>query len=265
MAVFWLTVLLSLTSSGWVQIESATKYRRPVPAAVAAGRPTLGFGLDERVCRLMDSTREERVRRASRERRKQQKQEVRQAILDAAAALFVEHGYSGFSLRQVAERIGYSATTIYLYFEDKDDLLFTVADEGFTRFGACIAEAAREPDPLARLEAIGRAYIAFGLANPSYYALMFIDRGDFLLGYRGGERKPRIGALNVVEQAVREGIDAGQIRPGAARSYASALWAAVHGVVAMAIALPAMGQAHVDATAEAVLQLMVTGLRADAH
>lgn len=68
-------------------------------------------------------TRVERTRQASRHRREQEKEELQQLILKAAGELFLEQGYDRFSLRQVAERIGYSATTIYLYFEDKDDLL----------------------------------------------------------------------------------------------------------------------------------------------
>ena len=76
-------------------------------------------------------TRAERLRAASRIRREQQRQELRQAILTAASDVFLAQGYAGFSVRQVAERIGYSAATIYLYFQDKDDLLFAVVDEGF--------------------------------------------------------------------------------------------------------------------------------------
>src|SRR5215213_6311078 len=90
------------------------------------------------------TTRAERLREASRQRRDQEKQDVRQVILDAAADLFREHGYERFSLRQVAERIGYSPTTIYLYFTDKDDLLFTVADVGFMRFGEQLVAAAAQ-------------------------------------------------------------------------------------------------------------------------
>jgi AcrR family transcriptional regulator len=60
-------------------------------------------------------TQAERLRKALR---------YRQAILTAAGALFLEQGYERFSLRKVAERIGYSPTTIYPYFRDKDDLLF---------------------------------------------------------------------------------------------------------------------------------------------
>src|SRR5260370_8244484 len=82
-----------------------------------------------------------RLRKAIRHRQAQEKQELRQAILTAAGELFLEQGYERFSLRKVAERIGYSPTTIYLYFRDKGDLLFTVVDEGFDRFTHQLAAA----------------------------------------------------------------------------------------------------------------------------
>ena len=87
------------------------------------------------------STREQRLSQASRRRRETQKQELRQAILEAASSLFLEQGYEGFSLRQVAERIGYTPTTIYLYFADKDALLFALLDDAFDRFGAALHHA----------------------------------------------------------------------------------------------------------------------------
>ena len=70
------------------------------------------------------------MRGGSRDRREGEKHELRQRLLSAAGQEFLEHGYENFSLRRVAEVIGYSATTIYLYFENKDDLLLaTVQDE----------------------------------------------------------------------------------------------------------------------------------------
>jgi hypothetical protein len=94
-------------------------------------------------------TRGDRMREASRERRSLQKQELRSSILVAAAELFLEHGYEHFSMRQVAERIGYSATTIYLYFENKDDLLFEVVSDGWQRFSDdFLAAAAAADEPL---------------------------------------------------------------------------------------------------------------------
>ena len=206
---------------------------------------------------MKTTTRAERLRDASRQRRDQEKQDVRQAILDAAAELFREHGYERFSLRQVAERIGYSPTTIYLYFTDKDDLLFTVADVGFTRFGEqLMAAAASTVDPTERLTALGRAYIDFGIENPVYYQLMFMQRGDFLMGQREGECTSRIDSFGVLQQAVRDAIDASAVPSGDPAPYADALWALVHGIVAMAITMPFFPAERAHTAAAAGFALM---------
>lgn len=210
------------------------------------------------------ATRAERLRDASRQRRDQEKQDVRQAILDAAAELFREHGYERFSLRQVAERIGYSPTTIYLYFADKDDLLFTVADVGFTRFGEqLVAAATQATDPAERLAAMGRAYIDFGIQNPAYYQLMFMQRGDFLMANREGECTPRIDSFGALQQAVRDAISAGAMRSGDAAPNADALWALVHGIVAMAITMPFFPAERAHAAAEAGFTLMIDAMQPD--
>ena len=120
------------------------------------------------------TTREARIKGASSLRRERQKQELRQKILDVASELFLEKGYEKFSLRQVAERIGYSPTTIYLYFQNKDDLLMTAVQEGFDGFDRRMIEiASTTPDSLARIEKLGRAYIDFARMHPAMYQLMF--------------------------------------------------------------------------------------------
>src|SRR5207245_8426772 len=114
-------------------------------------------------------TQAERLRQAIRHRQAQEKQELRQAILTAAGELFLEQGYDRFSLRQVAERIGYSPTTVYLYFQNKDDLLFQVVYEGFYRFSQQVIDALeRIEDPLERLREVCRVYVQFGLEHPAY-------------------------------------------------------------------------------------------------
>jgi AcrR family transcriptional regulator len=208
------------------------------------------------------TTRIERVRMASRQRRAQEKRELRAAILQAAGRLFAEQGYEHFSLRKVAEMIGYSATTIYLYFKDKDDLLFAVVDQGFDRFGQQLAAAAASTDdPIARLRAIGRAYIDFGLQNPVHYQLMFMQRADFLIGHRPGEQQPRIDAFRVLRDTVLYGIALGALRPGDVESYSDALWALVHGVVALAISMPFISAERIQHTADTALAMSLNGLR----
>src|SRR5215467_9981607 len=140
---------------------------------------------DSEIGAAAKTTQAHRLRQASRARREQEKEDLRRIILDAAGELFLEQGYEGFSMRRVAERIGYSATTIYRYYEDKDDLLFAVVNEGFSEFARKLTEAAENvSDPVKRLEALWHAYVGFGLNNPVYYQMMFMPRADLLFESR---------------------------------------------------------------------------------
>ena len=193
-------------------------------------------------------------------RRERQRQQLRQAILDAAGELILERGYEGFSLRQVAERIGYSATTIYLHFEYKDALMAAVIDEGFGRFLRAL-RAVDTPDPLGRIADLGRAYVRFGLENRVYYQLMFMQRAD-LLNLRSSEGRPeRAATFAVLLDAVRRALEAGALRPGDPLTYSRVLWAAVHGVVALAVKLPDFDEATVDGMTERLLELLGRGMR----
>jgi len=206
-------------------------------------------------------TQAERLHQAIRHRQDQEKQELRQAILTAAGELFLEQGYERFSLRKVAGRIGYSTTTIYLYFRDKDDLLFTVVDEGFVRLGQQLAAAAASTeDPWERLIALGRAYVNFGLQNPVYYQLMFMQRTDFLTRRQAGESQPRIASFRVLQQTVQQAIDAGVLRPGDAESYSDVFWALVHGMVSLAISMPMFDASRIQQTMEIAWQMECEGL-----
>lgn len=183
-------------------------------------------------------TRAERLRIASQERREREKQELRLAILDAAGELFLEHGYEDFSLRQVAEAVGYSPGTIYLYFNDKDDLLFSVADDGFARFEQTLgAAAAGTDDPRQRLIDMGRAYLNFGLNNPEHYQLMFMHRTDYLLDRPEADFQPRINSFAILQTAVEQAIAAGVFRAGNSLAIADAIWAQFHGLVSLAIGM----------------------------
>ncbi len=212
--------------------------------------------------RSTTGTQAQRLRQAIRHRQAREKQELRQAILTAAGGLFLEQGYEHFSLRKVAERIGYSPTTIYLYFHDKDDLLFTVVDEGFVRFGQQLAAAAEsQEDPWERLIALGRAYVAFGLQHLVYYQLMFMQRADFLTRPAAGESEPRIASFQVLRQAVQQAIDAGVLRPGDAESYSDVLWALVHGIASLAMSMPKFDASRIQRIMETAWQMECQGLR----
>ena len=184
---------------------------------------------------MRKTTRATKLKEASKKRRQQKKANLRQEILDAATKLFEEKGYEDFSLRQVAEAIGYTPTTIYLYFKDKDDLLLHVAYDGFKLFGQSLEEAYQsKKTPLERLDATGWAYFHFALSHPIHYRLMFMQRGEFL------QKKPEgyesmIDSFGVLQRVIEESIAAKVMIPGDPRTYSALIWANVHGVVSLAL------------------------------
>jgi AcrR family transcriptional regulator len=163
-------------------------------------------------------------------------------------------------MRAVAERIGYSPTTIYLHFPDRDALLFAIVDDAFEAFGAAMSVAiASVEDPRARLAAMGRAYIGFALDHPAHYRLMFIQRPDYLLGHGPAEERARIeslGALAAIAAdtpAVREG----RMAPPAV---GDAIWAVMHGIAALATGVAIFDRERALAATEAAIAMLQESL-----
>jgi AcrR family transcriptional regulator len=184
--------------------------------------------------------------------------DTRAELLATAVRLLAEHDIDGFSLRQVAEAAGYAPPTVYLHFADKDDLLYHAAREGFAAFGDALARAAAgETDPIVRIEAIGRAYVAFGLSHPVQYRLMFLRRGD-LLWRSSPDCPPLVDGFDTLVDAVEAAMAAGRLDRAPAGDVANWLWAWTHGVVSLHLTMP-----HVDAGQ--ALALLEQGLRVMRH
>lgn len=203
------------------------------------------------------------MRAASSERREREKHELRQAILAAAQALFLAHGYEGLSMRLVAEKIGYTPTTIYLYFEDKDDLLFAVMDQAYDRFTSDLEVAYRSTDdPLTRLSSLAHAYIRFALQNQEAYQMIFMQRPDFLMKWKAGTKQPRAASLVILKDAIRQGQQAGVLSAGDVDLQSDVFWAAVHGAASLAIAMPELfGAGRLELTIAEVLESSLRSLR----
>ncbi|MFU8860235.1 MAG: TetR/AcrR family transcriptional regulator [Cyclonatronaceae bacterium] len=110
--------------------------------------------------------------------------ELRRLILDEARHLMISTGYHSLSMRKIASKAGCSATSIYLYFRNKDDLLHALIEEGFEMLRHRLVETAKaQTEPLKRVEALCREYVQFGLQNPEYYEIMFLLRPEHMERY----------------------------------------------------------------------------------
>lgn len=101
-------------------------------------------------------------------------EEAKVQILEAAVNLIVAIGYNGFSMRKLAKTLGITATTIYNYYTNKDDLYLHLLIRGFDALHGRLAEARRQrASTELQLQAMIRAYTDFGLEQANFYNLMY--------------------------------------------------------------------------------------------
>lgn len=161
--------------------------------------------------------------------------DLRRQILDTTRHLLVTEGYQNLSMRKIADSIGYSATSIYLYFDSKDALLHTLIHEGMMQLHENLSRTADEfpDDPYRRLRALCRCFIEFGLDNPEYYEIMFQLRPDRMERYPPEKYREARSNLEVFSQTLKEGEKENTFEMDEAQVLASTIWASLHGTVSL--------------------------------
>ncbi|MFF3396067.1 TetR/AcrR family transcriptional regulator [Streptomyces sp. NPDC002669] len=94
-------------------------------------------------------------------------------ILEAAAALLAESPAGGISIRAVCEAAQVGAPTLYRLFEDKAALLAAVVDHAFEQYLASKRAVVASDDPVRDLCDGWDNHVAFALARPACYKLMY--------------------------------------------------------------------------------------------
>jgi TetR/AcrR family transcriptional regulator len=176
-------------------------------------------------------------------RREEEKERRRAEILDAAEVLYAKKGWDALTVDQVARSARLSRALVYVYFRDKEDLLFAIGERAMRllrgRFIAAIAGPALGMD---QVDAIGRAYMGYAHEFPHYFD--FCTRFQSHAMHAGSSTNE--GACQVagdqvigtVVQAIETGIRDGSIRAdvGDPMLLALTLWAFTHGITQIAMA-----------------------------
>lgn len=169
-------------------------------------------------------------------RKERQKEELKGKILQAARELFMQKGFEEVSIRNIAEKIEYSPTTIYLYFKDKDEIFLELHREGFALLNQYFRPLTHVADPYERLKAMNKAYIAFALENGEFYDLMFIINAPMEsikkeeAHWEEGDR-----AFNFLSNTIQECIDKGYFPGMQAKVVAFTVWSMVHGIASLEV------------------------------
>ncbi len=167
------------------------------------------------------------------ERKERDREEMKERIIDAAIRMFLQEGYEKTSIRNIAEKIEYSPATIYLYYKDKDELLYDVQKQAFDKLNQVFREKVTATDPLKRLKQIMFTYVRFGKNNPELYDLMFIIRAP-MNGIKEHEKwENGDDAFGFLVKCISECIEKKLIRYEDPMIAALSIWAMGHGLVSL--------------------------------
>lgn len=154
--------------------------------------------------------------------------DLRRALVEEALTLLAENGDKGFSLRELARRVGVTANASYRHFANKEALLQALASEGFRRLDVVQRQAAAGAADDDKLLAAGRAYIRFAHDHPALFGLMF----SVIPVHRRGDELSEASqaSFETLRQAITRGWPSEEPDPARVTRASLRAWALVHGL-----------------------------------
>lgn len=120
-------------------------------------------------------------------RSKEQFTNDKDKIIDQALKIIEKQGLSALTMRKLASKMGMSATNLYNYFYNKDELYLYILIQGFTLLKTELEASLVTLDkPLEKLEKYVRIFIDFGLKHQGYYHLMMSTQDPKSMDYSNG-------------------------------------------------------------------------------
>ncbi len=108
-----------------------------------------------------------------RDRGAERREATRREILSAAWALARERGIGEVAMRDLGERVGMRAQSLYVYFPSKHAMLDAMYAEGFGELLRRVTDLEVVDDPVAALHRHARTFLRFATEDLARYQLLF--------------------------------------------------------------------------------------------
>ncbi|MBP7735882.1 MAG: TetR/AcrR family transcriptional regulator [Spirochaetes bacterium] len=99
---------------------------------------------------------------------------IKETILNHAIDIINNEGFQRMTMRKIASKNNMSATNLYNYFSNKDEIYINILIRGFRLLYDNLKSAYdSQNDPVERGKSFVKAYLTFGIQNYNYYEIMF--------------------------------------------------------------------------------------------
>jgi AcrR family transcriptional regulator len=165
----------------------------------------------------------------------------RAELLAAAQKIFTVAGYEGATIRKIAEEVGVSSTALYMYFQDKSQIMLEICvhalEDLYKQLEAITVD---EREPVQKVRAVLEVLLRFGFEQPTAYQLLYCVAPKDVNERRNDVIAPLTrSCFQRTLQAVEAAVAAGQMRNDMpTRAMTECLIAACHGLVSIRLANP---------------------------
>ena len=138
----------------------------------------------------------------------------RQIILDAASLLFIEKGFGGTNINDIADAIGVTRTALYYYFPSKESMLEALTEEVTEKAGH-LAESVAARDALPPRQALRQLILQHAgliLSHPLQFRVVERSESSLPEAHRAAAESARRAVLDHFVRVIQRGIDCGEFR-----------------------------------------------------
>ncbi|MCH7780185.1 MAG: TetR/AcrR family transcriptional regulator [Acidobacteria bacterium] len=157
----------------------------------------------------------------------------RKRISQATQELFLKEGLEGVSMRKVAKIAGVSAAAIYRHYENKEDLLREIIDEGLQILETYLQPALDEPTPFERLNRLADRFLDFAIEQPKYFEFAFMIPNRSISDVRTELAEKNWVTFNLALEQIAACMETGIFKKDDPLGTAITVWAGVYGLVAL--------------------------------
>ncbi|MGA1465410.1 MAG: TetR/AcrR family transcriptional regulator [Bacteroidetes bacterium] len=155
-------------------------------------------------------------------------------ILRVTRELLIRDGFSKLSMRKIANELDVTATTLYHYFENKDDLLLALVEDSIRQLADALRQSMeQEADPVTRLGILTDTFWKFALDHPQEYEVIYMVRPEEMPKFPKEKFQEIRSVYEMLAGVIQDGVEAGLLDVEDPLVSAYTLWAQLHGVVSV--------------------------------
>lgn len=152
--------------------------------------------------------------------------EKRTEILESAAKLFSESGFERTTVDEIAAKANVGKGTIYLYFQNKEDIFLAIMEEGLAKLINLFKLITESGSFIQQMREIIMTHFKFIEDNQDFYKILLKEQVGLNLHHENTENNLTClhqSLYELITNFIRKGMNEGYVKPGPLDSYVAAV------------------------------------------